>query len=230
MPVQKMQPQPWIKARIKELGKPKTLRGLGLAMGGLDSARLTEIGAGTRSVKAGEIAPMAEYLEMTYDEVYGRLFGTPPESRTKNEHHNLVTSRIDTAQTVLVPLWDITAPGGTASGAQLQLTKSGSWVAAPQELRLVQNSFAVQAWDDDNAPWVPRGSTLFVNPSKKARDGQWCLFLASEDWASGLLERPCMGLLLGRTATTWKVQRGSHKTILTQADWPHNWLIEWIKP
>lgn len=223
-----MQPQPWIKVRTRELGK--TLRGLGVAMGGLDGSRVTEIMAGTRRVKAAEVAPMAEFLEMTYDDVYARLFGSAPESRPKIESHSPVTSRVDTAASVLVPLWDITAPGGTASGATLQLSKSGSWVAAPQELRLVQNSFAVQAWDDDNAPWVRRGATLFVNPSKKARDGDWCLFLGSGDWESGILDRPCMGLLLGRTATTWKIQRGSHKTILSQSDWPHNWLVEWVKP
>lgn len=73
---QRMQPQPWIKTRVKHLGK--TLSGLGKAMGGLDSSRITEIMAGTRRVHAEEVRPMAAYLELPYEDVYSRLFGGVP--------------------------------------------------------------------------------------------------------------------------------------------------------
>lgn len=71
-----MQPQPWIKPRAKELGK--TLSGLGEAMGGLDGSRITEIMAGTRRVQYGEAKEMAAYLELPYDVVYQRLYGSVP--------------------------------------------------------------------------------------------------------------------------------------------------------
>jgi hypothetical protein len=222
-----MRPQPWIKPRVRELGK--TLRGLGQAMGGLDGARLTEIMAGTRRVQPVEIEPMARYLEMPYDDVYRRLFGITPESRAKSDSHSPSTSRIDTSATVLVPLWDIVLPGA-ASGDQLLLSKSGSWESAPQELRLVQNSFAVRAWDDDNAPWVARGATLFVNPSKKPRDGQWGLFFGSGGVDAGEVTNPSVGLLLGRRGNSWAIQRGMARLTLALAEWPFVWLVEWIKP
>lgn len=229
----KMEPQPWIKIRVNELkgqGKEKTLKGLGQAMGGVDGSRITEIGAGTRRVKAVEIEPMAKYLEMPVDEVYSRLFGITPESRANIAGHAPVTTRIDTSATVLVPLWDITSPGSGASGDQLLLTKSESWEAAPQEARLVQNSFAVRAWDDDNAPWVPRGATLFVNPTKKPRDGQWGLFFRSGGVEAGEIRNPSVSLLLHLRGNSWAVQRGMARLTLALAEWPFVWLIEWIKP
>jgi hypothetical protein len=224
-----MQPQPWIKARIKEL-PGKTLRGLGQAMGGLDGSRITEIMAGTRRVQPGEVAPMAEYLEMPHNEVYGLLFGITPESIAKSDSHAPVTARLDSSQTVLVPLWDVVLPGGTGSGDILQLAKTASWVAAPQELRLAKDTFAAQVWDDDHAPWIRRGSTLFVNPSQKPRDGQWALFLLSADLDAGIIQKPCIGVLLNRRGTAWNIQRGASKSVLTVADYPLAWLIEFIKP
>ncbi len=222
-----MKAQSWIKPRVRELGK--TLRGLGQAMGGLDGSRLTEIMAGTRRVQPVEIEPMARYLELPYDDLYARLFGITPESRAKSASHGPVTSRVDTSSTVLVPLWDIAQPGA-ASGDQLLLSKSGSWESAPQDLRLVQNSFAVRAWDDDNAPWVARGATLFVNPSKKPRDGQWALFFSSGGVDAGEVTNPSVGLLLGRRGNSWAIQRGMARMALALAEWPFVWLIEWIKP
>lgn len=227
----KMQPQPWIKARVKEL-PGKTLRGLGLAMGGLDGSRLTEIMAGTRRVQPAEVAPMAEYLEMAHDEVYGRLFGITPESRAKSEDHRLVANRVDSSPTVLIPLWEIALPGGTGSGDTLQLVKTASWVPAPQELRPTTSKdiFATQLWDDDHAPWVRRGATLFVNPSKKPRDGDWALFLQSADLSTGSILNPAVGILLARKGNSWAIQRGMGRLSLALADWPICWLIEFIKP
>lgn len=198
-------------------------------MGGLDGSRLTEIMAGTRRVQPAEIEPMAKYLELPYDDVYARLFGISPESRAKSDSHTPITTRIDTSSVVLVPLWDITQPGA-ASGDNLLLSKSASWEAAPQELRLVQNSFAVRAWDDDNAPWMRRGATIFVNTSKKPRDGDWGLFFSSGGVEAGEIVNPSVALLLAKKGSSWGVQRGLTKTTLALAAFPFCWLIEWIKP
>lgn len=226
-----MQPQPWIKARVKEL-PGKTLRGLGQAMGGLDGSRLTEIMAGTRRVQPAEVGPMAEYLEMAHGDVYARLFGISPESRAKSEDHSVDAKGMDISQTALIPLWDIALPGGTGSGDILQLIKTASWVPAPHELRatLAKNMFAVQMWEDDHAPWVRRGATLFVNPSKKPRDGDWALFLLSADFDAGTIRNPSVGVLLGRKGHSWGIQKGLGRLSLAMADWPLCWLIEFIKP
>lgn len=71
-----MHPQPWIKSRVREIGK--TLAGLGRAMGGLDGSRITEIMAGIRRVRVDEVEPMAQFLNLPYEVVYGRLFGSVP--------------------------------------------------------------------------------------------------------------------------------------------------------
>lgn len=72
-----MQPQPWIKLRIKEL-PGKSLGKLGQAMGNLDAARVTEVMAGTRRVQPREAQAMAAYLELPYETVHQRLFGSVP--------------------------------------------------------------------------------------------------------------------------------------------------------
>jgi hypothetical protein len=222
-----------IKDRIKELkaaGKRKTLRGLGQAMGGLDGSRLTEIMAGTRRVQPSEVGPMAEYLEMAHNDVYAKLFGIVPESIPKNGSHAPVTNRVDNSPTVLVPLWEIALPGGTGSGGTLQLVKTASWTAAPQDLRLSTETFATQVWDDDHAPWLARGSTLFVNPLKKPRDGQWAFFLGADDREAGIIQKPCIAVLLNRRSGGWNIQRGMVKSVLPLTDYPMCWLIEFIKP
>lgn len=155
--------------------------------------------------------------------------GLPNVSRIKNEDHKPATSLIDVTPTVLVPLWEITALG-SAGGEQLQLTKSESWVMAPQEMRHAKNIFAASYWDDDNAPWVRRGATLYVNPSRVPRDGDWALFFRTVDQVAGLITNPSVGLLLHKRGNSWAVQRGMARLTLALADWPICWLVEWIKP
>lgn len=224
--VRRMKPQPWIKPRVRELGK--TLRALGEAMGGLDGSRLTEIMAGTRRVQPPEIEPMAKYLELPYDEVYMRLFGISPESRANSASHQAVSNKVDTSVSVLIPLWNIRALAGGQGGEILQM--SDSLAAAPAELRLVPDSFAVHYWDDLNLPFLRRGATLFVNPSSVPRIGDWCLFTGRRDADSGILQNPRVGLLMGKKALSWIFQQGPTKGFLAVADWPIAMLIEWIKP
>jgi hypothetical protein len=225
-----MQPQPWIKARVKELRK--SLKGLGEAMGNLDGSRITEIMAGTRRVQLTEVEPMARFLEMTYQDVYDRLFGTAPESRPKSVSHPLATTRIDTSATVLVPLWQARETGGLGSGVFLHLVRSDSWAAAPAELRLIKDALAVQYWSDDNLPWLKRGSTLFVIPSSKAREGDCCILAVEFDPIAGTITSPRAGMLLGgaSTSSAWKLRQGAKDVLVSKTDWPLNFKVEWIKP
>lgn len=63
----------FIKARIRELRpKGKTQTGLGQVLG-LDPARITEIMKGERQVKASELVPMSDYLEMPLADVIAAL-------------------------------------------------------------------------------------------------------------------------------------------------------------
>jgi len=63
----------FIKARIRELRpKGKTQTGLGQVLG-LDPARITEIMKGERQVKASELVPMSDYLEMPLTDVIAAL-------------------------------------------------------------------------------------------------------------------------------------------------------------
>ena len=222
-----MQPQPWVKERAKALNK--TLVGLGRAMGGLDGSRITEIIAGTRRVQPAEVAPMAEYLEVSYEDVYERLFGVVHKSIPKGASHRSDTTRIDHTATVLIPYWEVTAPGD-GSGVTLALIRTESWVSAPQDLRLSESAFAVQAWDESNEPWVRRGSTLFVKGRQMPRNGQWGLFCRSGNLDAGTIESPLVGILLARKGASWLVQIGLTKVTLAMADYPLVWLIEFIKP
>jgi hypothetical protein len=70
-----MRKNEWIKERLEEL--EKTAVGLAAAMK-VAGPRITDIYKGERKVKGSELAPMAEFLEMSVDEVMKRLGYSPP--------------------------------------------------------------------------------------------------------------------------------------------------------
>lgn len=161
--------------------------------------------------------------------------GLEQKSMPKNEEPTIVTTQIDTSAGVLIPLWEITSPGGVGhegGGEVLHLTRSvDNWVTAPQALRLVQNSFALRAWDDKNAPWVRQGATLFIDPTQKGRNGDWCIFMAEANLEAGRVVNPLIGVLLGsRKGRSWTMRQAAGLLHLPMATWPLTWLIEWIKP
>lgn len=125
-----------------------------------------------------------------------------------------------------VPLWRISrGPGGA-----VLLEKSDISITSPIDFKKKKTSFALRVWDDSNSPWLRRGVTVFVDPTFVGADGEWCLFAADTPDISRTLSEPRLGLLLGATATAWRVQQGTEPRELPFAEWPHAWKIAYIRP
>lgn len=135
------------------------------------------------------------------------------------------TRQFDISPSALVPLWELVhGPGGA-----VLIEKTVNLMPSPNELRHITNAFAVRMWDDSNAPWLRRGVTLFIDPTQIGIDGQWCLFAARTPEITKTLAIPRVGVLLGATATGWRIRQGDTRTTLPFADWPLSWKIAFIR-
>lgn len=189
-----MQPQPWIKPRCKELGK--TLKGLGEAMGGLDGSRITEIIAGTRRVDAQEVQPMADYLQLSYEVVYGRLFGSVPSigGDVKNAQRAAIAQpdelRVFAARDLgggIVELSDEPA---------LRIPSFTSTTAA--------DAFACYVVTEHMSPAYEIGDCLLINPVQPAAPGNDVLLISG---GAGELRKGALRHLVSFTETHWVVKQ-----------------------
>lgn len=135
------------------------------------------------------------------------------------------TRKFDIEASGTVPLWRFTrGPGGT-----VLIEKTDNAVSSPVELRDQKTAFAVRIWDDANAPWLRRGITVFIDPTQIGADGEWCLLAADAPDITRSLANPRIGILLGTTATGWRIQQGDTRVTLPFSEWPHAWKIVFIR-
>lgn len=136
---------------------------------------------------------------------------------------------LDAGVGVLVPLWIIGSPVADVAGAAMSIAKSeGDFEFAPMDLKTKDSAFAVQAWDDTNAPWLRRGSLLYVMRAT-GRDGDWCLFGKTAGRRGTDLKSPMVGLLLAKTTTVWRIQVGTERSSLPLNEWAVAWRIIYTK-
>jgi hypothetical protein len=167
-----MQPQPWIKPRVKELGK--TLQGLGHAMGGLDGSRITEIMAGTRRVQPTEVSKMADYLELPYEVVYGRLFGSVPSAVSGDVHRARAAI---TGQDQDEPRVHIVRDLG---GGIVELSANTAELALPVS-HVVPKPFNCYVSTDLMSPAYEQGDDLRVNPTLPVARNTDVLLISLQD-------------------------------------------------
>lgn len=189
-----MQPQPWIKERCKELGK--TLAGLGQALGGLHSSRVTEIMAGTRRVQAGEVRPMAAYLELPYEVVYNRLFGGVPSVagdvrglRHAQEGRDLEELRVH--------------PARDLGGGIVELSADTADLAFPVS-EAVPRPFNCYVTTSHMSPAYEEGDDLRINPQLPVAAGNDVLLVSGRDGDS---TRTALRRLVEKTDTHWIVKQ-----------------------
>jgi hypothetical protein len=185
-----MQPQPWIKPRVRELGK--TLTGLGQAMGGLDGSRITEIMAGTRRVQSAEVSKMAAYLELPYEVVYGRLFGSVPSisgdvrnARPAHLGRDLDELRVFAARDL--------------GGGIVELSADTAELAFPVS-QAVPKPFNCYVITDHMSPAYEQGDDLRINPTLPVAPGNDVLLVAGRD---GEPTRTALRRLVDYTDTHW---------------------------
>lgn len=188
-----MQPQPWIKPRVKELGK--TLKGLGDAMGGLDGSRITEIMAGTRRVDAQEVAPMAAYLELPYEVVYSRLFGSVPSLSGDVRNGRPAQPRIEQIEARIFTVRDL-------GGGIVELAGDTAEVAFAAGK--IPNAFNCYVTTDHMSPAYEQGDDLRINPTLPVAPGNDVLFVSGDEGhpMKGALRR-----LVGYTDSHWQVKQ-----------------------
>lgn len=193
----KMQPQPWIKLRIKEL-PGKTLRGLGEAMGNLDAARVTEIMAGTRRVQRAEAEEMAAYLELPYDVVHSRLYGSVPPlggdvrsprpAQWTNQQDELRVLGVRDLGGGIVELTD--DPAGKERRDDLVPSGPGS--------------FTCYVATDHMSPAYERGDLLMIDPIPPAAPGNDVLLISG---GNGLPRKAALRKLVSITDSHWLVKQ-----------------------
>lgn len=134
--------------------------------------------------------------------------------------------QFDSTPTDTVPLWRLArGPGGT-----VLIEKTANTVSSPTDLKNKNTAFAVQIWDDANAPWLKRGITIFVDTTQIGADGDWCLLAADTPDIERVLANPRIGIMLGATAIGWRIQQGASRITLPFGEWPHAWKIAFIRP
>jgi hypothetical protein len=192
--LRQMQPQPWIKPRVKELGK--TLTGLGEAMGGLDGSRITEIMAGTRRVQSAEVPLMAAYLELPYETVYSRLFGTVPSVGGDVRSARPAQWGEDQGKLRVFAARDL-------GGGIVELAGDTAEVALPAG-QSIPNAFNCYVTTDHMSPAYEQGDDLRVNPMLPVAPGNDVLLVSGSngDPLKGALRR-----LVGYSDTHWNVKQ-----------------------
>lgn len=186
-----MQPQPWIKARVKELGK--TLKGLGTAMGGLDAARITEIMAGTRRVQPPEVEALAVYLELPRETVHARFYGVVPLISGD------VRSPSSAAQSQSAGLRVLNA---TDIGGGIVTLSKESVDTAVITTQPVLGAFSCYVVTDHMIPAYRRNDRIVVNPVQPADIGDDVLLLTDDDQRNATLRH-----LVGITDSHWVVKQ-----------------------
>lgn len=189
-----MQPQPWIKPRARELGK--TLSGLGEAMGGLDGARITEIMAGTRRVQPAEAKAMAAYLELPYDVVSQRLYGSIPSVSGDVRNARPAQGGLITVDLRIFAARDL-------GGGIVEISPDTAILAMPAGTE-VPKPFNCFVTTDHMSPAYEPGDDLQINPALPTLNGNDVLFVAGRD--DGQF-RATLRKLVDRTDTHWLVKQ-----------------------
>lgn len=189
-----MIPQPWIKTRCKELGK--TLKGLGQAMGELDGSRITEILAGTRRVQPVEAQAMAIYLELPYEVVSERLYGSVPtiggDVRSQRP--------VQWAEPQTLPLYAARDLGGGIVELSIDPAKS---VPVPAFSQPIAGAFLCYVATDHMAPAYERGDSVLINPIQPPAPGNDVLLISG---GNGEPRKAALRRLLAITETHWNVK------------------------
>lgn len=194
-----MQSQPWIKARTKELGK--TLKGLGEAMGGLDSARVTEIMAGTRRVGGDEVSPMAAYLELPYEVVYQRLYGSVP-SLSGDVRHARPIQQVGEQETLRI------FHAREAGGGIVELSDEPA-LRVPTIFATSPDAFGCYVVTDHMVPAYERGDCLIVNTVQPAAPGNDVLVISG---GNGEPRRATLRNLVAISDSHWVVRQWNPPT------------------
>jgi hypothetical protein len=194
MATRQMQPQPWIKARVRELGK--TLTGLGKAMGGLDGARITEIMAGTRRVQPQEAIAMARYLELPYADVYARLYGSVPSISGDVRDARAVS--VEQARTTLRIF-----PARDLGGGIVEISPDTAAIALPDGSS-VPAPFRCYVTTDHMSPAYEVGDDLEIDPTLPVTDGSDVVLISAEQ---GTVVNATLRRLVSKSGNHWKVKQ-----------------------
>lgn len=153
---------------------------------------------------------------------------SPPQVHKLNISPNPDARPLDAPNMAAIPLWQAESIG--AGAAVGRIAKTANTVPGLGDLQGLLSVFAVRVWDDANAPWMAEGSTIYIDPTNGGRDNDWCIFATGTENDDGILLNPLVGIRLGKTPLSWRVQRGGQRVTLPLSDYPIVWKVVYIKP
>lgn len=179
--------------------------------------------------RPGSLNELAKVLGTSADYLVGRTDDRNPVHSVEIQE---VTAghTIDTADEGFVRLWVLSAGDGRGLGDTIQIVESEDSIPSHYELKTIKSAFAVRVWDDGNAPWMPRGMTLYVDPSQDTGAlNAWCIFAHRKIRDGKGLEAPVLGILKGINAASWRVQRGQETITLPRSEYKVVWKVAFFK-
>lgn len=139
------------------------------------------------------------------------------------------TRTVDATEGATVPLWSVVVRADRGVTVQ-QIAESKLKVPRVPQVADIKSAFAVCVWNDDNAPWLIEGVTVFVDPTNSGRALEWCLFARRAEKNNTVLVAPLIGVKLGRTGGAYRVQVGAKEILLSISEYPVVWRIANIAP
>lgn len=177
-----------------------------------------------------------EAAKHTGADIQWLLFGrghAPTHVSVSEQNHirvnttKVVARTIDAAALPSVRLWTIAQRRKSTGGVVLE--ESEDSVSPMGELRNSKSAFAVQVWDDVNAPWLRRGAVIFVDPVRLPADGQWCMLASDQSGDGPTLHNPAVGVLKEVKDGSWMLHVGAALVPFAVADWPLAFLVTYIR-
>lgn len=217
-------------ARLTKLGD---LASLAVEAGVQKGTTQQQAKRGSVSVKTAPlyIAAAAKHGVVVSSEwlLYGR--GQPPKPPPENFVPRSVRKltrdgtmgSTDNDDAFRVPLWQINVIGREAGAAVPGLVETTESVSANPALREFPRSFAVRMWDSSNAPYIPRGTLLYVERPHDGSPGQLCLF--AHRHTDEEVIRPVVGILEVEDQASWHILQGTTKDALPKSQYLVCWRI-----
>lgn len=193
----------WLINRLHSLRKTRS--GLARALD-LQPSAISRIINGQRKIQAGEIEPMARFLEVSQDLLLQKIATAPDdgviakilesdartqkaedlarEARLKDPYFSIETRLIDgevqaareTGHGAL-PVWGVYFD--PKAKCALSIEKTIDRVPRIPQLYNVLNAYAVYMPDESMAPRYNPGDTLYINPAKPLNLGCYCILFSS---------------------------------------------------
>lgn len=120
-----------------------------------------------------------------------------------------------------VPLWEI-AFGSDGAGGHMNIAKRTDDTEVAHPSLRGRPVFCIKVWNDDNTPYMPKGTKIFVTRSAGI-ENQWHMFGKPIGRQGDAMQGPLLAILLEKLPTGWKVRVGTEDRIISARDYPAAW-------